>query len=364
MHVIETSNVNTALHSALFYLDQEGIEEDSRNGKVLVAPGPVTTVYENSQQRVLFSPMRDANPFFHLMEALWMLAGRYDAAFPTYFNSNFTSFSDDGVTIHGAYGHRWRRWFNTDQLNWIINELRANPASRRCVLTMWDACAHKHPALQDSLFEHTNDPLKATTGGKDVPCNTHAYVDVRGGYLNLTVCCRSNDIWWGCYGANAVHFSILQEYLAGMIGVAVGKYYQISNNFHIYTDVVKRENFGALMRDAFTHNLYDPPQPNLFGQECELEVCNSVIDMFPLWEDKELWKLEFINDFIDNATPHNEFLEHVALPMRRAFEWRKEKRGAPGINHRQFLIDTMIPCDWRSAAINWIQRRDAKKEGQ
>jgi hypothetical protein len=48
--------------------------------KVLVSQTPVVTCYSAPTQRVLFSPMRDANPFFHLMEALWMLAGRDDVA--------------------------------------------------------------------------------------------------------------------------------------------------------------------------------------------------------------------------------------------------------------------------------------------
>jgi thymidylate synthase len=54
--------------------------------------------------------------------------------------------------------------------------------------------------------------------------------------LDLTVLCRSNDVVWGAYGANAVHFSVLQEYLAGRIGVDVGVMYQFSNNYHGYVD--------------------------------------------------------------------------------------------------------------------------------
>ena len=45
---------------------------------------------------------------------------------------------------------------------------------------------------------------------------------IKNGRLQMTVHCRSNDIIWGTYGANAVHFSILQEYVAARIGVDLG----------------------------------------------------------------------------------------------------------------------------------------------
>lgn len=33
---------------------------------------------------------------------------------------------------------RWRKFFGYDQLDWIVEELTANPDTRRCVLSMWD----------------------------------------------------------------------------------------------------------------------------------------------------------------------------------------------------------------------------------
>ena len=50
----------------------------------------------------------------------------------------------------------------------------------------------------------------------------------------MTVCNRSNDMIWGAYGANAVHMSILMEYVAVAVNAPMGSYYQISDSFHIY----------------------------------------------------------------------------------------------------------------------------------
>ena len=80
MHVINARNVNSAYPQALHYIAIAGDRVASRNGPVLRAPEPVSTVYAKPWERVLFDPQRDANPFFHLFESLWMLDGRNDVA--------------------------------------------------------------------------------------------------------------------------------------------------------------------------------------------------------------------------------------------------------------------------------------------
>lgn len=126
----------------------------SRNGETLTVREPTMVTYENPRDRVLLNRYRDANPFFHLYESLWMLAGRNDIAPLCYYNSRYKEFSDDGVTANGAYGYRWRHAqtdretkipydarqgaFGVDQLEILISHLRSNPHSRRAVLQMWN----------------------------------------------------------------------------------------------------------------------------------------------------------------------------------------------------------------------------------
>jgi hypothetical protein len=54
----------------------------------------VVTQYIRPTERVLFSPRRDANPVFHLMEALWMLAGESEVAWLSQFSSNIASYAE------------------------------------------------------------------------------------------------------------------------------------------------------------------------------------------------------------------------------------------------------------------------------
>ena len=178
--IIKAMNVNQALRDGLWHLKTAGITDSSRNGPVIRAPGPVITEYMFPRERLCFSPTRDANHVFHLMESIWMLAGQNNVEWLLQFNGNFGQYAEDGIQ-HGAYGHRWRRHFGADQLFGVIDQLHV-PGNRRVVLQMWDV----------------NSDLGANVA--DVPCNTHVYFQVTDEGLEMTVCCRSNDMVWGIRG--------------------------------------------------------------------------------------------------------------------------------------------------------------------
>ena len=135
------------------YRDIPIVAESSRNGNVLRIEEPVTIFYSHPRERVLFNAARDANPFALLYEALWMLAGRNDLTPLTYYTKQFAEYSDDGTTLNGAYGWRWRHHITekerdrgpvvdpeewVDQLDILVAHLKAQPDSRRAVLAMWN----------------------------------------------------------------------------------------------------------------------------------------------------------------------------------------------------------------------------------
>lgn len=340
MRVLNVRNVEQALPHGLATLAFEGVLEDSRNGPVLVAPTPVTTCYTHPTERVLFNPVRDANPFFHLMEALWMLAGRNDIAFISKFAAQVGEYTDDGSTMPGAYGRRWVGHFGYNQLDNIISELIINPTSRRCVLSMWDARGWDY---QDGDFR--SDLYKAMHGGKDVPCNTHAYFRVQNGALDMTVCCRSNDVVWGAYGANVVHFSMLQEYVAAAAGYRVGAYWQVSNNYHVY-----RER---------------PDVKRLIDQRIGFAVPVSRYETdevrpFPLMTTaRESWHIDlerFMGDDEGDMLYKDPFFTEVAVPMRAAHKLFKQ--GDLGGAVERLRVSGI---DWLVAGIEWLQRRAARR---
>lgn len=104
MKVINARNVNDALLLGidLFSDDTSYRIQESRNGTTYEALEPVTTVYRNPCERVCLVEERDANPFFHFIESMWMLAGRKDLISLTYYVSSMKDFSDDGETLWGS----------------------------------------------------------------------------------------------------------------------------------------------------------------------------------------------------------------------------------------------------------------------
>lgn len=317
---IEARNVHAMLPVALEAIDRVGISQPSRNGPVIRFPTPVILQYHQPRERVLFHPERDANPFFHLMEALWMMAGRNDVHFVSQFVKRMKEFSDDGMTFNGAYGYRWRRFFGVDQIRTIALALKKNPDDRRQVLQMWDA--KNDLGLQS----------------KDLPCNTQATFQVVAGRLDMCVFNRSNDLVWGATGANAVHFSVLQEWMAAAVGVPVGSYYQISANLHLYLD-----------RHA---NLMDGHRQLPLSSPYDLGV-----ELFPLVNtDPHAW-LDEVSMFVECGTRsvglRDRFLRRVAMPMLEAWECYKDDDVAGALQVAYNIEDQA----WARACQEWLMRR-------
>jgi thymidylate synthase len=324
MYTIRVRNVHDALPAGIEGLTLLGVDRESRNGLVRMFPEPVATRYERPCERVLFWEQRDANPFFHLYESLWMLAGKRDVASVAHYVARMATFSDDGKTFHGAYGYRWRKWFKLDQIEVIIHQLAVNSDDRRCVMQMWDT--------------------RADLGkeGKDFPCNISVVFAVNHRReLDMTVFNRSNDMIWGAYGANAVHFSVLQEYVALSLGLPVGAYEQVSTNFHGYhsTFIPLKNMMGSL--------LYDNPYEK------------GEVAPYPLWgpdESKAMFDLD-LAVYMDKGPItgfQTRFFRRVVNPMHAAHvSYRKKDYDA--------ARDNLLQCsatDWRKAAIEWINRRE------
>lgn len=338
MKVLYCRNVHEALPLALDHLIEYGAVRQSRNGPVLVAPGPVATEYSHPSEKVLFWPERDANPAFHLYESLWMLSGRQDVAPLAHYVKRILDYSDDGKILHDAYGYRWRnKW--TDQLMIIIKRLRENPEDRRCVLQMWN----------------TKDDLD--NPGRAVPCNLTATFqrDIEGN-LDLVVFNRSNDIIWGAYGANAVQFGTLLEYMALKIGCPVGTYTQISINWHAYLDTLEKlRHFQRETSGLLAGQLANP------YVEGDVKICPMGLRGENLDYAIRALLSEVDGEFRMRHKPSaNTFCEN-AYHVLHAFElW--STLPAPERFERAFdslgLADPTI--DWVVAMKEWLQRRQGK----
>lgn len=314
--VIQVAGVNEALVEGFWWLKAAGLVEQSRNGPVLVASGPVITEYSRPWERVLFDDRRDANPVFHLMEAIWVVAGSDDVRFLEQFNSRYREYADPGTdTVWGAYGARLKDQ-GQNQIDEAIRVLSQDLGSRQAVLSMWD------PFLDLGTLHN------------DRPCNTHIYLDCRNQRVNLTVCCRSNDMLWGAYGANMPVFSVLQELISHALGLEMGVLRQFSNNFHIYTDIPQVQDF-----------LVVPPA----------EFERAYPEVIPLVADGESWR-DFVSDCQNLVAGRpgavTRFMRDVALPLHAAYLARKRRE--------PWSVAGVPECDWKIAFLEWADRRIGK----
>jgi hypothetical protein len=326
MKVISGRNVNELFQIATmsFRSPESLLAQDSRNGEVLSFPTPVTSVYKYPDERVLFSPERNCNPFFHFIEGLWMIEGRDDLGTLTMFAKKMADFSDDGEHVNGAYGYRWREWFGRDQLSKVIDLLKQNPLDRRIVLQMWD-------------------PFRDLgSDSKDVPCNTQVYFRCVNDALDMTVTNRSNDMIWGMYGANAVHFSMVQEYVASMVGMKIGKYYQVSNNAHIYKEV------------------WDPLDLKLPKGIIGCFYETSVVKPSPLVDNPDRFDIEMalFFEWLHEGDHFgfeykNSVFNKTAMPMVEAWWLYKEGLLSEAID----MAKTIKATDWRKVCVEWLERK-------
>lgn len=304
-----------AYTEGLWQLKISGELENTRNGPVITIPEPVLLTILRPDCRVITCHTRNANPFFHVMETVWMFAGFKTVGWISQFNKRMQEFSDEddlgSRVINGAYGHRWTVQWN-NQIIEIIKRLREDPTTRQLVLTMWDP-------MIDLYQRHW----------KDRPCNTHIYFRVKHGTLNMTVCNRSNDYIWGMMGANAVHLTYLQEFIARAADLELGTYTVMTNNLHFYLNQYR--NTDDLINTVSVDTVYP----------CQ---------RYPILQKDEDWTGFFhqCRDFVRGNFQNvkNQWLLKVALPMYKVY--------------LEYATPQLIEAeDWRIASTRWLQRNRA-----
>ena len=297
-------------------LEEHGVTTTSRNGRVLKFPCPVTMVYTDPLSRCNFTKGRDANPIFHHMESMWMLAGRKDVEFLDMFNSNIHQYSDDGKEFNAAYGYRARvLWGN--QLETVIETLDMYNDSRQAVVQLWDAL---------DLYHTT----------KDKACNMSMIFSIDHlDKVNVIIYNRSNDaVYGGVTGANPVHFSYFLQYVVQRLGLATGNMTFVSNNLHVYLDATDhwaKMDWSEIVE--FKANYFALPELS------EIErLCNDII----------------LHKRVSN-TYCNDHINLIVRPMLNA--WLDRKYGG---KEAYPWVDRIQSPDLKQACLTWLLKRDTQ----
>jgi len=161
------------------------------------------------------------------VELLWFLRGE----------SNVKWLQDQGVSIWDewadadgelgpVYGVQWRSWptpdgRHIDQISNLLDQLRANPDSRRLIVSAWNVGEIENMALP--------------------PCHAFFQFYVADGKLSCQLYQRSADLFLGV-PFNIASYALLTHMIAAQVGLGVGDFVWTGGDCHIYDNHVEQVN--------------------------------------------------------------------------------------------------------------------------
>ena len=198
----------------IYYIKQlqSASESKPRGMKIKECLG-VSFSITNPRARITNNSIRQMSLSFAFGEFLWYLRGSDRLDIIEYYSKMYPKFSDDKVTVNGAYGPRI---FGGDLSQWeqVKRLLSKDPDSRQAVISI-------------------HQPRDLFSSSLDIPCTCVLQYFIRNGRLNGITYMRSNDIYLGM-PYDIFSFTMLQEMLAVELNVELGSYTHMVGSLHIY----------------------------------------------------------------------------------------------------------------------------------
>lgn len=249
--------INSFLTGASKLLVTEGARRETRGQVCYELPEPFLFKITNPTARIITLPERKWLRVLPYAESLWIASGRNDLNYITHYLGRMRDFSDDGIYMRGGYGPRYRDYNgesedyhietvnvrqkgSVDQLRYVIECFKQDIETRRAVISFGDP-------MKDDFDEKGN--LKQSS---DIPCTRelHFMKQSCSNKLDLIVKMRSNDLIWGASAVNVFNYTFIQEYVAAILGLELGSYYHLADNFHYYERHDKMIHQLADIRDV------------------------------------------------------------------------------------------------------------------
>lgn len=366
--VVKCNNFSEVYPVINEYISENRKWENCRDGNVKEMLD-FKTVIMNPYRRLVGGYRRNINPFFLLLEAMWIFVGRKDVKLLSIFNKNMENFSDDGNVFHAPYGFRLRHWGvrsedkfceenlhaaqGYDQIADAIRMFDNNPNTRQVVLSIW------------------NPDLDLGTKTKDIPCNDIIMLKIRDGRLITTVQNRSNDLHWGL-PTNIFQFSFMTEIIAACLGLRLGTQTHNSQSLHLYdwnkiTDTMLSSESNELYYESgaverhidfnFSHSI---PNNRLREVDYYINVLLNNIERISRGGDE-------INDEIELLEAFSEYLYTVYLYLKIYLKYKAEisvSKDSKEIAARKAIVEidkinNSIPDNWdvKILAKNWFSNK-------
>ena len=190
-----------------------------------------------------------------IIELLWFLKGDTNIK---YLKDNKVSIWDEWADENGdlgpVYGKQWRSWAapdgrTIDQIQWVLDEIRTNPNSRRLIVSAWNPADVNEMALP--------------------PCHCLFQFNVMDGKLNCQLYQRSADIFLGV-PFNIASYALLTMMMARATGLKPGEFVHTFGDAHLYLNHVEQAEL-QLSREPLPLPVMrmNPDKTDLFGWEYE-----------------------------------------------------------------------------------------------
>jgi len=156
-----------------------------------------------------------------IIELLWFLRGETNVRWLQDRRvSIWDEWADDSGDLGPVYGKQWRHWegahgVTVDQIALLVDQINANPASRRQIVTAWNPAEIGQMAL--------------------APCHCLFQTHVANGRLSLQLYQRSCDVFLGV-PFNIASYALLTHMLADQCGLEPGDFVWTGGDCHLYSN--------------------------------------------------------------------------------------------------------------------------------
>ena len=154
-----------------------------------------------------------------IAELLWFLRGDTNVRWLQERGCTiWDEWADEGGDLGPVYGKQWRAWegpggVHIDQIAQLVEQIRANPASRRLIVSAWNPADIPRMAL--------------------APCHCLFQAHVADGRLSLQLYQRSADVFLGV-PFNIASYALLTHMLADQCGLEAGDFVWTGGDCHLY----------------------------------------------------------------------------------------------------------------------------------
>ena len=190
-----------------------------------------------------------------IIELLWFLKGDTNIA---YLKENkvriWDEWADENGDLGPVYGKQWRSWAapdgrESDQIQWVLDEIRTNPNSRRLIVSAWNPADVNEMALP--------------------PCHCLFQFNVMNGKLNCQLYQRSADIFLGV-PFNIASYALLTLMMARATGLEPGEFVHSFGDTHLYLNHVEQAQLQLTRAPRpLPTMVLNPDKTDLFGWEYE-----------------------------------------------------------------------------------------------